>query len=257
VTLAQGGTGATSAGEAISSLGIGMRMIESHSLSNIVGTMNIGVTPNTFTVTATGTFAADGYAPVLGDIIAFNGNAGAQGGFWKVTTVGAVGVQAVFERPSWFSGTVKNTMANARFGATQGGWVYSYFGPLGNADISVGTTNITRTIVNNRSNNANTSANIFFGKQTFVGGSASSAPFQFQAGALLTTPAAHNVEWDGTSMYLTNSSSQRQTNVVAVTVPATSSSAGVVGQIAVDPVGGWLYICLATNTWKRVLLTTF
>jgi hypothetical protein len=200
--LSYGGTGATTAGDAISNLGIGMRVIEAHSLSAITGTMNTGVTPNTFTVTATGTFAADGYTPVLGDIIALNGNSGAQGGFWKVATAGAVGVQAVFERPSWFSGTVKNTMAIARFGAAQGGWVYSYFGSLGNADIIVGTTTITRALVNSRSNNATTQANIFFAPQTFVAGSVSNAPIRLQAGTLTSTPQANAIEWDGTSEYI-------------------------------------------------------
>ena len=37
--------------------------------------------------------------------------------------------------------------------------------------------------------------------------------------------------------------------------PATSSSTGVPGQIGWD--SGFLYICVATNTWKRVALSTF
>jgi len=40
-----------------------------------------------------------------------------------------------------------------------------------------------------------------------------------------------------------------------VPVPATSSAAGVVGQIAQD--GTYLYVCTAANTWKRAALTTF
>lgn len=38
-------------------------------------------------------------------------------------------------------------------------------------------------------------------------------------------------------------------------VPATSTSAGVEGQSAQD--GNYLYICVATNTWKRIALTAF
>lgn len=37
--------------------------------------------------------------------------------------------------------------------------------------------------------------------------------------------------------------------------PSSSSAAGTPGQIAVD--SGFIYVCTATNTWKRVALTTF
>lgn len=37
--------------------------------------------------------------------------------------------------------------------------------------------------------------------------------------------------------------------------PATSGSAGTPGQIAWD--SGHIYVCVATNTWKRAVLTTF
>ena len=39
------------------------------------------------------------------------------------------------------------------------------------------------------------------------------------------------------------------------TVPATASSAGVAGQVAYQ--SGWLYICVASNTWQRVAIGTF
>lgn len=39
------------------------------------------------------------------------------------------------------------------------------------------------------------------------------------------------------------------------TTPATSSAAGVTGQIAVD--ASYIYVCTAANTWKRIALTTF
>lgn len=38
-------------------------------------------------------------------------------------------------------------------------------------------------------------------------------------------------------------------------VPATASSAGTPGMIAYE--SGFLYICVATNTWQRVALATF
>jgi len=43
-------------------------------------------------------------------------------------------------------------------------------------------------------------------------------------------------------------------NLVA-NVPSTATSAGMTGDIAI--VAGFLYVCVATNTWRRVALTTF
>lgn len=40
-----------------------------------------------------------------------------------------------------------------------------------------------------------------------------------------------------------------------VGVPSTSTSAGVPNDIAIA--AGFLYICVATNSWRRVALTTF
>jgi hypothetical protein len=38
----------------------------------------------------------------------------------------------------------------------------------------------------------------------------------------------------------------------AGTVPLTNTDAGIKGQIAVDT--GFLYVCVATNTWKKVAI---
>ena len=263
LALSIGGTGAATAQSAISNLGVGMRMVEAQTNSSIVGTMATGPEPDTFTVTATGVFTTDGYTPVLGDIIAFalqGGGTSAQNGLWEVTTVGAVGVSAVFTRPSWFTGTVRNGMYMTRFGATQSGYVMAFFGPGGNADITVGTTTIQVVRVNQRLANATNSINLFTGYQTFRanGASANQAPFFFQAGAaLMTTPQANAVEWFSDQMYLTNAAGVRTINTNHVAIPATATSTGQVGQIAVDNAGSWLYVCTATNVWKRVLLTTF
>ena len=37
--------------------------------------------------------------------------------------------------------------------------------------------------------------------------------------------------------------------------PATATSTGIAGQIAYD--SGFLYICIQTNVWKRVAISTF
>lgn len=45
------------------------------------------------------------------------------------------------------------------------------------------------------------------------------------------------------------------TTLVMTTIPANSSSTGTPGQIAWAT--GFLYICIAVNTWRRVALSTF
>jgi hypothetical protein len=40
-----------------------------------------------------------------------------------------------------------------------------------------------------------------------------------------------------------------------VTVPATSSSPGIIGDISYD--ASYVYICVATNTWRKVFASIF
>jgi hypothetical protein len=236
-------------------------MVEAQTTANIVGTMATGPEPDTFTVTATGVFTTDGYTPVLGDIIAFTlQGAREQNGFWQLTTAGAVGVSAVFTRPAWFTGTVLGGMYMTRFGTTQSAYVMALFNNTSNADIAVGSSLIAVVRVSYRIQNATTGVNLFTGYQTFKsnGAAVNAAPFFFQAGAaLMTTTQAHAVEWFNDIMYLTTSAGVRMANVVNTIVPATATSAGLVGQIAVDNTGSWLYVCTAANVWKRAALTTF
>ena len=44
---------------------------------------------------------------------------------------------------------------------------------------------------------------------------------------------------------------------VIVAVPATATSQGAKGQFASDASGNYLYYCYATDSWRRVALTTF
>jgi hypothetical protein len=111
-----------------------------------------------------------------------------------------------------------------------------------------------------RTNTAQLGTNLFTGYQSFRanGASANQAPFFFQAGAaLMTAPQAHAVEWFNDQLYLTNAAGVRTINTNHVAIPATATSTGQVGQIAVDNAGSWLYVCTAPNVWKRVALTTF
>jgi hypothetical protein len=235
ISITKGGTGAISTQAAISNLGIGMRMVEAQTTANIVGTM-VG---NVFTVTAPGVFATE------------------------LTTLGATGVSAVFTRPSWYTGVVKNSMYMTRFGSAQNGFIQSFVGPTGGTgatEITVGTTNITMVRVNLRTSPASLSSNVFTGPQTLRVNNtgAQNCPLIFQSGvALMGTPVGNAVEWFGDQMYLTTAAGVRTTNTTHVAIPATSTSAGLVGQVAVDNTNNWLYVCTAANVWKRAALTTF
>jgi hypothetical protein len=190
-------------------------MVEAQTTANLVGTMNTGVSPNTFTVTATGVFSTDGYTPVLGDIIAFAvQTTTTQNGFWELTTLGTASVSAVFTRPSWYTGTVKNTMYMTRFGSLQSGFVQTFVSPTGSGstEITVGTTNISMVRVNLRASPASLGSNVFTGPQTLRanGSGAQNCPIIFQAGiALMATPVANAVEWFGDTMYLTSAAGVR------------------------------------------------
>jgi hypothetical protein len=261
LAIADGGTNAANAQAAISNLGIGMRMVEAQTTGAITGTMATGPEPDTFTVTATGVFTTDGYTPVLGDIIAFTlQGARAENGFWQLTTAGAVGVSAVFTRPTWFTGTVRGGMYMTRFGTTQSSYVMAFFNNTSNADIAIGSSLIAIVRVSYRIQNATTGVNLFTAYQTFRsnGATANSAPFYFQTGtALMTTPQANAVEWFNDTLFLTTAAGVRTTNVVSTAIPATSTSAGIVGQTAIDNANNWFYVCTASNVWKRIALTTF
>lgn len=43
--------------------------------------------------------------------------------------------------------------------------------------------------------------------------------------------------------------------IVAVSAPATAASDGTPGQVAYD--SSYIYVCVATNTWKRAAISTW
>ena len=226
LALTLGGTAASTAQSAISNLGVGMRIIEAQTNGAVVGTM----TGNVFTVAATGVFTgADSYTIAIGDIIAFTlQGTTTQNGFWEVTQVGTASLPAIFTRPAWFTGTVKNTMYMTRFGASQSGYVMAVYNNAQNADITVGTSNIALIRVSYRAQTAITGFNQFTGRQVFQPNTTTNAPFAFQAGsALLTTPVAHSVEWDNTNQYVTTGVTFTG-SISTTTLTVTGSPTGVI-----------------------------
>lgn len=70
----------------------------------------------------------------------------------------------------------------------------------------------------------------------------------------LSLPAKGSVNWDVT---LNTALTYLDTNKLGtwVGVPATATSTGTAGQVAKD--SSYLYVCVATNSWKRVGLSTW
>lgn len=253
LAIAQGGTGAITQQGALASLGaaplvdVMHRSVEYSATSLVTGTMNTSVVPNTFTITATGVYSPDGTTVAVGDIVVFAAQttvSSAQNGPWQCTTAGAIGVQVVFQRPSWFSGTVKSGIyASVRFGNNRSGFVYSLIGPVGIVDIAVGTAAVTTVIASQRNSNANISTNTFAGRQTFAANTTTVNPFSFQASTTqLSAITPHAVEWDGSQMYVSNLASERLP--VATSKALINAQTGTTYTIALADAG---YLITASN----------
>jgi hypothetical protein len=74
---------------------------------------------------------------------------------------------------------------------------------------------------------ATTVSNIFTGTQTFAVGTVSMPTIKFQTGARLTTPQAGAVEYDGTNLYLTDSTATRKTFAFTDAVGFASKGANI------------------------------
>ena len=73
----------------------------------------------------------------------------------------------------------------------------------------------------------------------------------------LTGPLGNSNIAVGTSPITVHLISGRAPTVGIVAIPAASNSTGSVGQIAVDGANHFLYVCTATNVWRRVDLKHF
>jgi hypothetical protein len=217
----KGGTGATTAIAAMTNLG-SLHFAGGWSQTSVItGTMDTSVTPNTFTVTSppTGPLSVDAGNPIAGDVVVFTSQPtgsqyfGRDNGPWVVVNPGAVGVQATFVRPDWFSGTVKTgILVTNQFGSTRTGVTYSIQGPNAPTSgdfISVGTDALNVYTAYQRVGNAGTASNTFSSRQTFSASSSSTTvnPISFSTNApvLLSTRQLGALEWDNQQLYITSS----------------------------------------------------
>lgn len=70
-----------------------------------------------------------------------------------------------------------------------------------------------------------------------------------------TPTATANTKKITVSNLLSNSANVRATSIKGTTAPATANATGVAGEIRYD--SSYVYICVATNTWKRSELSTW
>jgi hypothetical protein len=285
---------------------------------------------STLTTMVSSVVTMDGRTIQVGDLVLLTAQTAlAQQGPWRIDSIGT---GFTMSRPSWFNTTFAGVMLfNVLYGTNNAGLIVSLYCYTVGSIATIGLDPLQATTVAQRANNAITGGNTFTGKNTFQAGSTGSGavPFAYQAGALMTTPQAHSVEWDGTNEYV-SSGAQFTASISGTTMTVTFASAGVIqvgmlisgnnvtagttitavgtgsggtgtytvsasqsvasttitgtircivgafingaaggtgavpasstaigrpGQLAFDATG--LYVCTASNTWKRVAWTAF
>lgn len=239
LALTQGGTGAIDGVNALANLGNAIFPVSVRQPGNITPASTTSTTM-TFAVGAgiNGTTSIDSYTLKQGDIVCFiSQTVGNQSGPWVITTLGTASVAAVLTRPPWFTtGTAKSgTLCLVQYGGANTGFILHLSGPLNSAGapIAIGTATITVSQIWGRATLATTAANTFTSTQTFMSGTATVVPAKFSASSVvLTTPLANAIEWDNTSLYLTNSSSVRKA-VAYTDSNITGTAANVSGVVAV------------------------
>jgi hypothetical protein len=103
-------------------------------------------------------------------------------------------------------------------------------GTVAIANGGTGTTNAPQALVNLGA--FATAGGTLTGQLILVAGSSTVAPMKFQSGVLMTTPAAHSHEWDGTNLYMVNSGGVRKT-IAYTDTNITGTAANVSGTVAI------------------------
>ena len=163
VTLTQSGTGAALSVDSkgilfydgtVQTGGTGHYVTGLAALVNQAGTSNTGVTPNTFTYSSTSGVQLDSVTISLGVVVLFTAQADLkQNGPWIVTAMNVSGVSGiVLTRPTWFSGTIyQGVTVSVGAGNTRSGYIYNV-GKATNGAISVGSSDISVSVVNYNQN---------------------------------------------------------------------------------------------------------
>lgn len=122
-------------------------------LVNQAGISNTGLTPNMFTYTSFGTPQLDGVNITLGVVVLFTAQSDAkQNGPWIVTAMNTGSSGAILTRPTWFSGTIyQGVTVSVGAGNTRSGYIYNVGKPT-NGAITVGTSDISVSVVNYNQN---------------------------------------------------------------------------------------------------------
>lgn len=248
------------------------------STGNLLVTANSNITGNAIfggTVTSTGTLIASGNANVTGTLNV-SGNSSVSGtttsiGNLLVTANSNVTGNALFGGNVTSTGTLTasgNANVTGNLNVTANASVTGNF--TSTANVSANNISVTRnlTVGNStlgnlssfdvRASNAMVIANTGYLILNCVGDNSKFVAFQGPA----TMSAAYaawqlpNADGSANSFMSTNGAgilSFRQP--ASSTAPSTTSSTGIAGQIAYD--SGFVYVCIATNTWRRAALTTW
>ena len=145
-------------------------------LTNQDGTSNTVPTPNTFTYTSFGTPNLDGQNISLGVVVLFTAQSDAkQNGPWIVTAMNTSSSGAVLTRPTWFSGTIyQGVTVSVGAGNTRSGYIYNV-GKATSGAITVGTSNISVSVVNYNQNAVSAAQISGFATTTQLGSYATTA----------------------------------------------------------------------------------
>jgi hypothetical protein len=170
--------------------------------SNQAGTLNTGVTPNTFTYSTFSGVQVDSISISVGTLLLFTAQADPkQNGPWIATTANVSGVSGfVLTRPTWFSGAIGQAVTiSVGQGNTRSGYIYTC-GKATNGLITVGSSEIVVSAVNYNQNALTTAQITGFATTAQLGGYATTSQI---AGIAFTSQLSGFATTDQLSGYAT------------------------------------------------------